>query len=391
MRRRRGTILIVVLLILAALAGMALVIGRSARVEVLTSSNYASGAKAAEAERGAEQYVITMLASDRQGAMQQDQSQFANVPVGDAGVFWIIRPNYGDNDMPVYGLVDEASKINLNSNVRGSGERVEMIQNFPLMTRELAYSIGDWRDSDSNVGGGSDGAEDTYYLALPNPYHCKNSNFESVEEILLVKGAFPELLYGDGVTGVAAANYGAGGIGSMSIGGLSEQDLRARGMFNYLTAYSTEPAQNNNVRRGRININTATREVLACLPGLTPSDADTLCSRRGTSGFGGTDTSWVAEALGPKAAALDQWIVGQSYQFSADIVAASSDGRAFKHVRIVLDASVSGNPPKVIYRKDLTEQGWPLPQDVLTALRTTGVQNTGISMGRTMTSSSSAR
>ena len=41
------------------------------------------------------------------------------------------------------------------------------------MTSELAASIIDWRDEDSEISTG--GAEDEYYLLLSEPYNCKNS------------------------------------------------------------------------------------------------------------------------------------------------------------------------------------------------------------------------
>ncbi len=61
------------------------------------------------------------------------------------------------------------------------------------------------------------------------------------------------------------------------------------------------------------------------------------------------------------------YITGTSFQYSADIVAVSGDGRSFKRVRIVVDARTQ--PAKIVYRKDLTDLGWPLPPDVRTELR----------------------
>ena len=58
-----------------------------------------------------------------------------------------------------YGLTDEAGKINLNS------ASEEMLQKLPGMTAELAASIIDWRDEDSDVTTG--GAESEYYLLQP--------------------------------------------------------------------------------------------------------------------------------------------------------------------------------------------------------------------------------
>ena len=40
------------------------------------------------------------------------------------------------------------------------------------------------------------GAENDYYQSLNEPYQCKNGNFDSIEELLLVRGVTPELFHG---------------------------------------------------------------------------------------------------------------------------------------------------------------------------------------------------
>jgi general secretion pathway protein K len=353
--RRRGTILVVVMIALAVLAGMVLVIGRSARVEAMASANHIASARAAAVERGAEQFVIALLAAGRDQVMSMSESSFAGVPVGDAGVFWIIRPDYGDSNMPQYGLVDEASKLNFTAVSR------DMLRALPIMPEELPDCLYDWRDDDNTVEG--DGAEDDYYMALPRPYHCKNGNFETVEELLLVRGAYPELLYGDRFSNPDRRGSQAGG--------LSDTQIAARGLFDFLTVYSREPVPpgtRGRSRTGRINVNTAPREVLKCLPTLTDSDVDSLISRRG-SNFGGTDDQWYRSVLGEKFGAVAQYLTVESYQFSADIVAASADGRAFRRVRIVVDASDETAAPKILYRRDRTDEGWPLGAFVMDSLR----------------------
>jgi type II secretory pathway component PulK len=61
------------------------------------------------------------------------------------------------------------------------------------MGAELAASIVDWRDADDEVTSG--GAESEYYLLLADPYYCKNAPFETLDELLLVKGATRDLLF----------------------------------------------------------------------------------------------------------------------------------------------------------------------------------------------------
>ncbi len=362
--RRRGTVLLVVMLIISALAAMVLVVGRSARVEAMASANYAAGAKAAAAERAAEQYVLALLASRRAEAMTMKETYFADVPVGDAGSFWIVRPDYGDQGMPAYGLVDESSKLNVNS-----PDVYELVRAFDAVPEALANSIADWRDEDDEPS--VDGAEKEYYLGLPTPYRCKNAAFEAIDELLLVRGIYPALLYGTGKSRLAA--NAAAGLTGMTIGALGEAEILERGLENYLTVYASEPNEGEQRSTlGRINVNTASREVMMCLPRITEADVSALVARRSAEGFGSTDTAGISEVFGNRAGQIMSYVTGESYVFSADIVAASRDGRAFRRVRIVVDASNDALGPRIIYRRDLTDRGWPLDPAVLDSMRASG-------------------
>jgi hypothetical protein len=108
--------------------------------------------------------------------------------------------------------------------------------------------------------------------------------------------------------------------------------------------------------------------------GAPPATGGTPGRTGSTSGNSGSSTN-----------KLVQWggrITTKSYQYSADIVAVSSDGRAFKRVRIIVDARET--PARIVYRKDLTADGFPLPQDILDQLRSgNGLQTTLSSTGRT--------
>jgi hypothetical protein len=45
----------------------------------------------------------------------------------------------------------------------------------------------------------------------------------------------------------------------------------------------------------------------------------------------------------------------------------SPDGRAFKRVKIVVD--LNSGIPQIIYRRDLTKEGWPLSPEVREGLK----------------------
>jgi len=423
---RAGTVLIVTMWIVLVVAGLTLVFTRSARVEALASANHVAALQASAVADGAVQYLVGVL-DGADGSMPEDVLCQA-VGVGE-GYFWILGPRLEEDDTYTFRLVDEASKMNLNS------ADVDALLGLPDMTAELAAALKDWRDQDGEVSEG--GAESEYYLLLPEPYLCKDDQFETVEEVLLVKDADLDLLYGEDENRNGVLDENENDAGDSEPDDYRDGNLD-RGFWEYVTVYSAEPNTSSDgeervnvndadsqalsellrsavsddryysmmdlVYAGRpfsnvldfygsvgltmeefgpiadrltttddtelvglMNIYTVPREVLLCLPGLDESDVDALLaarqSRDTTSGI-----AWVADVLDPeKAVAIGDYITGRSYQFSADIVSVSGDGRAYKRCRVVLDARES--PPKVVYRRDLTHLGWPLDPEILSTLR----------------------
>ncbi len=97
-----------------------------------------------------------------------------------------------------YGVNDEAAKINLNTIMAldPSGKTLyNLLMALPNMTPDVADAIVDWIDSDNKPR--ANGAEEDYYQTLTPPYHCKNGPLDSLEELLLVRGVTPELLFGN--------------------------------------------------------------------------------------------------------------------------------------------------------------------------------------------------
>lgn len=427
--RRRGTVLIVTMWILIVLAGMVLVLAGSMRIEGACSANHVAKQQAAAIEAGAIQYVLANLDGLEGQVPTEANTPCQGVPVGE-GAFWIIRPDYEEGRQEVYSVVDEASKVNLNT------ATTDMLSALPGMTPEVAAAVLDWRDSDSDLTVG--GAESEYYLLLADPYECKNAPLETIEEMLLIKLTSPELLFGEDTNrngrlddnendadeteppdnrngkldgGIydlvtvygSEANTAASGSQRTHINEASTRSLsnllrrsvsqerledivnRARlGRpfknildFYYRTGMTMEEFQpiadqittsGEKVLRGLINVNTAPKQVLLCLPGLEESDASALVSARSADNLDRTSFAWVAEAIPQaKAIGIGALLTARSYQFSADIVSVAGSGRAFRRCRIIVDARNS--PPQVIYYQDLTPLGWPLRQEILDELR----------------------
>jgi general secretion pathway protein K len=90
---------------------------------------------------------------------------------------------------------NEAGKVNINQ--ANEAFLKMMLDAFDLDDQQksiIVDSILDWRDEDDLHR--TNGAENDFYQSLPSPYDCKNAPFDSVEELLLVRGVTPEIYYG---------------------------------------------------------------------------------------------------------------------------------------------------------------------------------------------------
>ena len=68
-----------------------------------------------------------------------------------------------------------------------------------------------------------------------------------------------------------------------------------------------------------------------------------------------------------KAAAIGGQITTRSFQFSADVLGASGDGRAYRRYRAVVDTGEGA--PRVLSWCELTHLGWPLDPEIIATLR----------------------
>lgn len=148
----------------------------------------------------------------------------------------------------------DASSEGASGDVASSNIAVTLLMALPGMTEDTADAILDWLDEDEEAR--PYGAEAEYYNALSTSYSPANGPLQSVEELLLVRGVTPTLLFGADVNrnGVIDADEQQRfGIGSDSLG--------AFGWAAYLTVHGAEA---NRRRDGnpRVNVNQDDMEVL---------------------------------------------------------------------------------------------------------------------------------
>ncbi len=154
---------------------------------------------------------------------------------------------------------NEAGKINLNT----ADEILlkMMLNGFDMEEQEksvIVDSIMDWRDE--NDVHRMNGAENDYYQSLPNAYDCKNGDFDTIEELLLVRGITPDLFYG--------------------------------GLKNRLTVLEDSGSKQGQIRHGsskaggsKICINAASRDMLLALPQMTDDLAQSILDFRKEADF----------------------------------------------------------------------------------------------------------
>ena len=255
-RRESAAVLIIVLWIAIALISIALYFANSMTYELRASDNRVSGLTTEQAIEGAARYVSYALTMYSTNGAVPSKTQFSceAVPVGDAH-FWLIGrdPSETPSSDPYFGLVDEASKLNLNTVTTNT------LLWLPNMTEDFAYAIVDWR---STNGGGLYSAD---YTSLG--YNDKNAPFETVDELRLVYGATMDLLQGSEpkFNGILDANASASATGTASATDTTSRSSQdSPGMLDYFTVYTREP---NFSPGGTLltNVNTATSEQLQTL------------------------------------------------------------------------------------------------------------------------------
>ena len=193
------------------------------------------------------------------------------------GNFTIIAPAIDSDGFVAgyrYGLEDESSRLNLNALViadtyADNGGR-EMLMALPGMTVDIADAIMDWTDDDDETR--EFGAEFDYYQSLGSPYEPNNGPFNTVEELLLVRGVTPEMLYGADInrngqidTHEEPARQRVQEILSIANSTSGDEVLNTgsldRGWSAYLTLYSQENNLNIN-GEPRINLNSSDLQTL---------------------------------------------------------------------------------------------------------------------------------
>ena len=231
---QRGSVLVIVLWIAFGLVSLALYFAHSMNFELRASDNRVSAMVAEQAIEGTARYLNYLLAqqtaNNSNGVfLTLSENQCKGVQVGDARVWLIGR----DTNTPVgpgrlcFGLVDEASKLNLNVAANRPLVASNALIWLPRMTSDLTQAILDWASTNGT------GPTVTYYAMQQPSYQCKCDPFETVDELRLLYGADMDMLLGSDVN--------RNGILDPNENDASQNGVLNPGLLEYVTVYSREP------------------------------------------------------------------------------------------------------------------------------------------------------
>jgi DNA uptake protein ComE-like DNA-binding protein len=420
---RQASVLIIVMWVAFGLVSITLYFAHAMLMDLKAADNRVATMEANQAIEGGALYVSNVLANRVNPMIFPSVGLFKAeaVKVGDAK-FWIIGRDTNQLQTslqattPFWGLIDEASKLNLNGQTTSSN-----FLSLPNMTVNTAAAMLDWEST--NTTPSTDGAKSETYSILNPPYLSKNAPYETIDELRMVYGLNLDNLYGEdaNLNGAVDPNENDG----MKLPPSDNQDGNLdSGLFEYVTTWTHEALvctngtnrvvvtetnglgnifESNNIAMPNlggatptsvlqlyylchnsgladsdfqkvepyllnneggtnlININTAGLTMLSLIPGIGSNLAPQVLAYRQENPSPTPTVIWLAQALNNSATAIAQagpYITAYSYQFTADIVAVGHNNRGFRRVQFVFDCS--GGTPLIVYRQDLTYLGWPL-------------------------------
>ncbi len=316
-----------VLWIMAILIALSLSFSYMAKIAFRGTQNARDFTKAAFlAEAGINRAVIELqykkLKPDDVEAWQAD-GQFTATEFGDDS--YIVR------------VAPETSKIDLNTADEKLLHGLLKALNIDQDTQDIIVdSILDWKDEDDLAH--LHGAESDYYMSLEHPYKAKNGNFDSIEELLFVRGVTQEIYYG------------------------TESQ---KGIKEFITVFS---------KSAKINVNTAPKEVLMSMPGMGEEYARSIIEYRSQTEFKTNDE---VKALIPGAyQTLMNYIdLNEGDIYTIESVGILNKSNAAAGIRAV--AGVTSNDYKCYYYKtpetydfdSVKKEGSKLKKEVIKKIR----------------------
>ncbi|NWF51614.1 MAG: general secretion pathway protein GspK [Nitrospirae bacterium] len=316
---QKGIALLMILWIMTILMVIAMSFSSMTKTETYSTLSFKEGAeKRFLAEAGIERAIMELFYRIQNIGM---------MVTFEGSELWKIdgtlyKGQLGDGNYSVR-IMDESGKIDINIITDANSDILRnLLKNLEIPEDDantIVDCILDWKDADDLLH--LNGAEDDYYMSLPNPYKTKNANFDTLEELLLVKGITQEILYGD---------------------------KERRGLIEFITI---------NSNRSQININAAPKEVLMALPGMTPEIADAIIDYRGEKEI--LNIAEVQPILGANYSLISRYIsAGSSNTFSIDSVGYKENEKAGFGIKSIVIIEGNNQYRYIYYKSPAIIKKW---------------------------------
>jgi general secretion pathway protein K len=247
LRCRRGSALLAVLWLTAALSAIAFSVANTVRAETERASTAVDSVKAYYLATGAINRAILHIEWGPGYQNPDGSSKF-----GVSGPITVMQFEFPSGSA-VVNLIPETAKLNVNQ------APPEQLMNLlvalgtaPEEAQAITRGIVDWR---TGSPGGSFTDFDQYYLALTPSFRARHASFQEIEELLLVRGITRDLFYG---------SY---------IHDLQGQLVRRAGLRDCLSVYGSSSL---------IDVNTAELAVMQAI-GVSPGSAAAIVALRQTT------------------------------------------------------------------------------------------------------------
>jgi competence ComEA-like helix-hairpin-helix protein len=280
-RCARGSILVGVLWCLALLSVVVVGVLHTARTDLQVVKNYGDRVQAHYlALAGIEKARALLVRDARERShtglnhgpgLYNSAEQFKDVTLG-RGQFRVIRRGRDDEGGGIiYGVSDEESRLNLNQAAAAELSKLQGMQ------ADILAAILDWRDEDHTVSPG--GAEADYYLSLQPPRIPRDGPFQTVRELLMVRGVTRDLLLGKDT-------HQNGFMEAVTEDG-RERETASTADAGWAGLLTVDSSVNNVNAAGedRVNVQQAGDTALTAINGITPEIARAIVAYRGQNQF----------------------------------------------------------------------------------------------------------
>jgi general secretion pathway protein K len=307
-----GIALLIVLWVVVLLLTIALSFSVMARTEIFSTLTFKEQMENKYlAEAGLQRGIVELF---YRAANKNKQASFVEEKIFRTdGTTYIGKLENGSYKL---SMTDESGKININTLTDSSGIVLNNLLVNLGIEKETADtivdSILDWKSPTGLHR--LHGADSSYYSSLPNPYKAKNANFDNLEELLLVKGVTPDILYGN---------------------------VQRPGLIRFMTIYGNAT---------RININAAAPELLKAIPFISADAVQKITVLRSADN---TEAAAELQALlaGGDSAKMSPYIIAtDSNIFAIEVSGYGENEKRNYALRAIVGIEANGNYTVLSYQ-----------------------------------------